>query len=250
MSYGLYLSAEGAHAQSKRLETIANNMANVDTVGFKRQLAVFQARYAEAITEGRTLPGQGSIDDLGGGVMVRETRTDLTQGSIRNTHTATDMALQGDGFFKVRKGEEDFLTRAGNFRLTPRGELVTQQGYAVLDSSDTPVVLDRPGRPFQVTPRGEIQQGNDSRPLAIVNLPAERLEPTAENLFRPLGEPEVLEDAQRNVLSGCLETSGVVPTSEMVEMIETQRMIEANLNMMQTQDQMLGGLLSRLLRVS
>ncbi len=69
MPYGLYISAEGALAQSQRMEVIANNLANLDTPGFKRELAVFQARYAEAIEQGRDYPGSGSINDVGGGVM-------------------------------------------------------------------------------------------------------------------------------------------------------------------------------------
>jgi len=250
MSYGLYLSAEGAHAQTKRLETIANNLANVDTVGFKRQLAVFQARYAEAIEEGKSMPGMRTLDDLGGGVMVQQMQTDFSQGSIKATKMPTDMAIQGEGFFKVRKGEEEFLTRAGNFRLTPRGELMTQDGFSVLDDSDNPVVLDRPGAPFQVTPRGEIRQGNETRTLALVAATPDQLQPVGENLFRASGETRAIEDGKRDVASGCVETSGVVPTTEVVEMIETQRVIEANLNMMQTQDQMLGGLVGRLLKVS
>jgi len=68
MPYGLYLSAEGAHAQSKRLEVIAHNLANVDTVGFKRELALFQSRFAEAIEQGMVSPGTGAIEDVGGGV--------------------------------------------------------------------------------------------------------------------------------------------------------------------------------------
>jgi len=250
MSYGMYISAEGAHAQSKRLETIANNLANVDTAGFKRQLAIFQARYAEAINQGLSAPGRGTIDYLGGGVMVRQTHTDFSQGPIRQTKVATDMAIRGEGFFTVRKGEEQFLTRAGNFHLTPRGELVTQQGYAVLDDSGSPVVVEQPERPFEVTPRGEIRQGNTTRALGLMTISGEQLQPVGENLFRALGESQPVEDARRYVLSGCLESSGVTPTSEMVELIETSRLVEANLNMMQTQDQMMGGLLSRLMRVN
>jgi len=250
MSYGMYISAEGAHAQNKRLETIANNLANVDTVGFKRQLSVFQARYAEAVNQGTSMASPGTIDNLGGGVMVRDTPTDFSQGPIRHTKIATDMAIQGEGFFTVRKGEDTFLTRAGNFRVTPRGELVTQEGYAVLDDGASPVVLEQPERPFEVTPKGEIRQGNTSRTLGVVTLPVEELQQTGENLYRALGEPRPVEDAQRSILSGSLEASGVTPTNEMVAMIETSRLVEANVNMMQTQDQMTASLLSRLTRVN
>jgi flagellar basal-body rod protein FlgF/flagellar basal-body rod protein FlgG len=68
MPYGLYLSADGAHSQAKRLEVVANNLANVDTVGFKRELAIFQAREAEATRRGEDYFGSGSVNDVGGGV--------------------------------------------------------------------------------------------------------------------------------------------------------------------------------------
>ena len=132
MPYGLYVSAEGARAQSQRLETIANNLANVDTAGFKRELAVFQARYAEAIEQGHDYPGSGSVNDVGGGVMLRLTQTDFSPGPMKRTGAPTDLAIRSKGFFLVEKDGQQYLTRAGNFRLTTEGNLVTQQGYACL----------------------------------------------------------------------------------------------------------------------
>lgn len=250
MPYGFYLSAEGAHAQTKRLETIANNLANVDTVGFKRELAVFQARYAEAIDQGLSSPGLGSIDDLGGGVMVRQTKTDFSQGQLERTGVPTDLAIDGDGFFLVRKGDEILLTRAGNFRLTAGGELVTQQGYAVLSEGRGPVVINPTAGSWEITPDGSVrQQGGAVVPLAIVR-PAslDALEKQGENLFRSPQEPEAMPPGERRVAVGYLERSGVQPTTEMVALIETSRLIEANLNLMKAQDQMIGGLVGRLLR--
>jgi len=249
MPYGLYISAEGAHAQAQRLEVIANNMANVDTVGFKRELALFQARYAEQIEQGGQSPGTGSLDDVGGGIMVGQTKTDFSSGPIRRTGIPTDMAIEGQGFFMVSKDGETYLTRAGNFRLTSRGELVTQQGYPVLGHGGAAVTLERPGEPFEVTPSGEIQQAGTRMALAIVE-PASPgdLERAGENLFRPGAEPTPLRPQQRRVASGHLELSAVRPTTEMIELIETSRVLEANTNMMQAQDQMLSGLIERVMR--
>jgi len=249
MPYGLYLSADGAHAQAARLEVIANNLANVDTVGFKRQLAVFQARYAEAIQQGLDQPGSGSINDVGGGTMVRQTKTDFLPGPLKRTEAPTDMALPEEGFFVVRKGEQQLLTRAGNFRLTDRGDLVTQQGYAVLAEGGTPIAIDPRSGPFEVTDRGEIRQAGSAQSLAIVR-PASLgdLVRVGENLFRALAEPEAVPAAQRRVAPGYLETSGVRPTMEMVQLIEASRAVEANVNMMQAQDQMLSSLINRVMR--
>lgn len=254
MPYGLYLSAEGAHAQSTRLEIIANNLANVDTVGFKRQLAVFQARYAEATEQGEDFPGSGSINDVGGGVEVRETKTDFSPGPLKHTGVPTDMAIRGDGFFLVKKDDESFLTRAGNFFINQRGELVTQYGqekYTVLNDAGAPVVIDRDNGPWQLTPSGSIRQAGALQNLAIVK-PGSLgdLVTVGENLFRPLADVLPMPAAQRNVAGGYLEMSAVQPTLEMIEMIEASRAVEANINMMQSQDQMLAGLINRVMRTT
>lgn len=250
MPYGLYLSADGAHAQARRLEVIANNLANVDTVGFKRDLAIFQARYAEEIAQGVDVPGSGSINDLGGGTMVYQTRTDLSPGPLKRTGIPTDVAIDGDGFFVVRKGDQNYLTRAGNFRLTDRGELVTQQGYPVLSDAGAPVVIDMAAGPFHITPDGVVLQQGAAVALAMVGpAPDGQLVKVGENLFRVEGDPQPLPAGQRRVAAGYLEMSGVRPTSEMVQLIEATRAIEANLQLMQAQDQMLSGLVNRLLRV-
>ncbi len=250
MPYGLYLSADGAHAQALRLEVIANNLANVDTVGFKRDLAILQARYAEEIAQGLDEPGTGSLNDVGGGTMVCQTRTDFSAGPLKRTGIPTDVAIDGDGFFVVRKGDQNYLTRAGNFRLTDRGELVTQQGYPVLSDNGAPVVIDMAAGAFQITPDGVVRQPGAAVALALVRpAPHDELAKVGENLFRPQAEPQPLPAGQRRVAAGYLELSGVRPTSEMVQLIEASRAIEANLQLMQAQDQMLSGLVNRLLRV-
>jgi flagellar basal-body rod protein FlgF/flagellar basal-body rod protein FlgG len=249
MSYGLYISAEGAQAQTRRLEVIANNMANVDTVGFKRELAIFQARYAEAVEQGQAEPGSGSINDVGGGVMVRRTVTDFSPSAMKRTGSSTDAALPGDGFFVVEKDRQQYLTRAGNFRLTDRGELVTQQGYSVLSDNGSPIAIDPAGEPHEITPTGAIRQGTESQNLGLVRPVSQGdLVKVGENLFRPLAKPQPLEPGERRVAGGYLELSGVHPTTELVQMIEASRAIEANLSMVQTQDQMSSGLITRLMK--
>lgn len=251
MPYGLYISAEGAQAQVQRLEVIANNLANVDTVGFKRELALFQARYAEEIEQGEVDPGTGTIEDVGGGVTVMEMKTDFSPGPMKRTGIATDVAIEGDGFFVVRKGDEDFLTRAGNFRINSSGELVTQQGYAVLHDDNEPIAISRENGPWELTSFGAIRQRGTVQNLAIVQPESlGDLVKVGENLFRPLAEPRPVSPEGRRVLGGYLELSGVQPTTEMIAMIEASRAVEANLNMMRTQDELLSGLVNRLMRVS
>ena len=249
MSYGLYLSAEGAHAQIERLEVISNNLANGDTVGFKRDLAIFQARYAEAIEEGQAIAGDGSLNDTGGGIMVRQTVTDFTPGPFKQTGLWSDVALKGDGFFAVEKEGQTFLTRAGDFRVTQSGELITQQGHMVLNESGGPITVRPENGEVTITPDGRILQAGSVQVLAIM-MPDSLgdLVKAGENLFRPLADPKPMETGGRNVASGYLEVSDVKPTTEMVNMITASRAVEANIKMMQTQDQMLGGLFNRLMK--
>ena len=253
MPYGLYLSADGAHTQSKRLDVIAHNLANVDTVGFKRELAIFQARQAEATQRGEDYFGSGSVNDVGGGVEVVQTKTDFSAGPFKNTGVKTDLAIRGDAFFVVQKDDQNFLTRAGNFHVNNQGELLTQYGekqYAVVDEKFSPIVINRADPNWEFTPTGQLRQGGTIQDLALVKPESlGDLARVGQNLFRPLGEFTPVPPGERQVAVGFLEGSGVQPTTEMIEMIETSRAVEANVNMMKAQDEMLSGLISRVMRV-
>ena len=251
MPYGLYMSAEGAMAQDRRLSVIANNLANVETVGFKRDLAICQARYAQAIEDGQTPPDTTGIDNQGGGVSVVQTVSDFSQGPLKTTGLPTDMAVRGEGFFVVEKEGQNYLTRAGNFRITEQGQLVTQQGYPVLNDSMSPVTISPTAGPWEVSESGAIRQAGMIQNLALV-MPQSYgdLVKEGENLFRPLAETQPLPEAQRSIASEYLEGSSVQPTTEMVEMITASRLFEANTKMIQTQDQMLGSLIGRLMKAN
>lgn len=251
MSYGIYLSAEGALAQNRRLETIANNLANVATVGFKRDLAILQARYAEETEQGLDFPGSCSINDVGGGVTLACTPTDFSAGPLKHTELPTDMAIPGEGFFVVQKEGQNYLTRAGDFVFDAEGVLRTQQGYPVLNDALGPIQIDPTLGPWTLTADGGIQQGNSVDYLAIMQTasPAD-LAKAGENLFWPLSTPLKLPPEARRVVNGHLEMSGVNPTTEMVNMIEASRAFEANVNLIRGQDQMMGTLIGRLLRAT
>jgi flagellar basal-body rod protein FlgF/flagellar basal-body rod protein FlgG len=249
MTYGMYISAEGASAQAKRMEVLANNLANVDTPGFKRQLAELEARHAEAILQGLASPGSGSQNDVGGGVKVLGTATEFVQGTLRQTGIPTDMAIAGEGFFLVEgDNSQPLLTRAGDFQLTSDGRLITQEGRAVLSQDLAPIQL-APNLPWDVSDHGVIRQGTSQVPLALMRPQSlADLAQQGDNLFRPLTEPEIVPPHEREVRGGCLELSGVKPTTEMMEMIEASRAFESNVRLIQHQDQAIGNLLSRVLR--
>ena len=249
MNYGIYISAEGAMAQSTRLEVISNNLANAQTTGFKRDLAIAQARYAEEIKKGGAMPGAKGLDDLGGGVEIRGTVTEFGQGPMKDTGISSDAAILGDGFFLVRRGDQNFLTRAGNFQVSAAGELVTQEGDAVLSEDGGPILIDSEGPPWQLTTSGAVQQGISLTNLALVQPNAlSDLTKQGDNLFASSTPPRALLPEERRIAPGTLEMSGVRPAFEMLEMIQTSRAFEANTNLIRTQDQLYGTLLSKVLK--
>ncbi len=249
MPYGLYISAEGAAAQSRRLEVLANNLANVDTTAFKRDQALFRARFAEATERGINPPGDGSINDLGGGVQLAGTLTDFSVGPLRETGRDLDLAIQGDAFFQVMKEGKQYLTRAGNFAIDPTGQLVTQQGETVLSDGGTPIAIDPDGGPWTITPDGNVLQAGATTPLALVRPQSTAdLSKVGESLYLPLAPVQSLDPSERRVLTGFVEGSGVRPTLEMMELIETSRAFESNVNMIKHQDQAMGTLISRVLK--
>jgi flagellar basal body rod protein FlgG len=247
MPYGLYISAEGAKAQTTRLETIAHSLANVDTVGFKQDLARLQARHAEAIQRGFDTSGSRSINDIGGGVQVRDTVTNFAPGNYEDTGRPLDMSISGEGFFVVLKDDQQFLTRAGNFQLDAQGRLTTEQGHAVLGRDGTPIVLD-PQRPYNVSANGAIQQDGEARELAVFRPQSlGDLARAGENLFFPLAATSPVPANQGRVQSGTLERSGVKPIQMMTDMIAASRAFEANIHIIQNQDHMVGSLIGRVL---
>jgi flagellar basal body rod protein FlgG len=250
MPYGIYLSAEGAAAQAERLEVIANNLANADTVGFKQDVPTFQARFAEAIQQGQATPGNQSINDIGGGVKVIDVQTDHSNGLLKHTGNDLDVAINGDGFFHVRGDDgKQYLTRAGNFELDMEGRLVMQDGRTpVLDQGGSEILLSR-DLPWSMSPDGFINQAGAIYALGMSQPESlNDMIKVGNNMYQPLGNVRPLTLAERHVRQGYLEMSGANPVRQMMAMIETTRAFEANTRMIQNQDTMLGALIGRVLR--
>jgi flagellar basal-body rod protein FlgF/flagellar basal-body rod protein FlgG len=246
----MYLSAEGAAAQAQRLEVIANNLANVDTVGFKPDVAMFQARFAEAIQQGQATAGDESLNDIGGGVKIIDVETDYSIGQLKETGGPLDLAITGNGFFHVRGDDgQQYLTRAGNFALDSQGRLVTQNGQRpVLDQAGADIVLDS-SLPWEVSSDGFISQAGALVALGMSQPQSyDELIKVGHNMFQPTGDVSVVPLADRQVRQGFLEMSGSNPVQQMMAMIETTRAFEANTRMIQNQDTMLGSLISRVLQ--
>lgn len=250
MYYGLYTSAAGANALSQKVEILSNNLANVDTVGFKRELALLQARDSEAIERGEDYRGSRSRNDLGGGVDLAATATEFRLGTFKPTGSATDMAIENPNmFFMVQRGDQQLLTRAGNFHTNFEGQLQTADGDAVLSSDGAPIQLD-PRLPWELLNGGVIRQAGDLREIGLRRPQDLRdLQKVGNNYFQNTGDRwDPVTPEERKIRGGFLEVSGVNSLQEMTELIATSRAYETNIRIMQTHDQIVGSLIGRLLK--
>jgi flagellar basal body rod protein FlgG len=260
MSYGLYISSEGAMAQEYRMQTIANNIANLETPGFKRELALQMARHTESVAIGEIGFGTGLITDIGGGVHTIGTHTEFKQGPISPTEVESDLAIQGEGWFRVQdmSNGEVFLTRAGNFQVDRNGMFVTEWGrsrFQLLDTEGEAVTLPDPNsKTWHITDDGVLHERGIGRvqQIALVQpLNMKEMVKTGENVYRLEGQYRDFDLAERpRIRSGHLEMSATNPSTEMIEMIVASRAIETNVKMMHTQDEATAGLISRVLRVA
>ncbi len=254
MNPALWISKTGLDAQQTRLSLISNNLANVNTTGFKRDQAIFQdliyqnkRQSGGQITQDTRAPSGFST---GTGVRIVATQKLHTQGNLTQTGNALDMAILGRGFFQVQQSDGSIsYTRDGTFQIDANGQVVTSQGQFLTPSltipSDTQsITIGQDGTVSVLT-------GNNTAPTQIGTVqladfvnPA-GLQPDGNNLFvetassgSPItGTPGLT--GLGSLESGAVETSNVNVVEELVNMIETQRAYEMNSKVISTADQML-----------
>ncbi len=265
MIRGWYIGASGMNAQQNRLDAISNNLANVDTTGYKKDVAVSKS-FSELLLRRTKADGvysnaSGSYDaapivgKVGLGVETNELYTSFSQGSFKSTDTNTDMALGGEGFFAVQTPMGERYTRNGNFILGKEGILLTKEGYPVLGENG-PIHVD--DDKFFVNQDGMVYNKQDSSAvdrIKIVRFDNERyLKKTGSSLWNTneiAGDAYIAEGDERpKVLQSYTETSNVNVVNEMVQMIEVNRAYEANQKSVQTEDSMQDTLWSRVVNVS
>jgi flagellar basal-body rod protein FlgF len=261
VSKGIFTAVSGAIAQTARLDTIANNLANVNTPGFKKDSQLFKEYLTSyekepgTITVPRIPASIESFYDVQGGdksyVDLDGTFTDFSQGSLKQTGNSLDCALEGDGFYEVLAPEGVRLTRNGDFNLDSEGKLVTKQGFPVL-SAGTPG-QDPAGRVIKladgkgnvtVSPNGEIFEGaTNVAKLSILTVTnKDSLQKTGQNLygFRDNLQPDIVVATEAKVHQGWVEGSNVNPVKEMTEMIAATRTFETTQKAIQAYDSMAG----------
>lgn len=250
MLTGLYISAAGLQTQEYRQSVTSNNLANAQTTGFKRDLALVQER-ANAVVEDPAMARYrwpaGMLADRNGGVYAAPTFTDMSQAGLTRTDQPTDVALEGPGFFMVegeKTGERNF-TRDGKFLLRKDGQLVLAgNGKSVLSAEGAPIRLN-PDISFDIDVNGEIRQGgNVVNQLAVMTVknPDDVYKTGANLLALTEGAKAAPATVATSVRQRFLEQSGVDPITEMTTMMETMRMFEANAKMIQYQDSTLQSL--------
>ncbi|MEE9295891.1 MAG: flagellar hook-basal body protein [Phycisphaerae bacterium] len=253
MTYGLWLSTAGLQINDYRQSIMANNLANADTVGFKHDLAVIQERAVEsragvgnnrfATHEGWRYT-HGVLDGLTGGAWVRPTVHTFEQGKLEHTDNPLDLAIEGDGFFAVRDGDQVKYTRDGRLTLNDAGELVMVAGggrFRVLDQNGEPIEVDTaiPG-PINITADGTVRRGDEVMGRVVLFEFADRssLSKSGQNLYTNHGDPGTTSNS--TIKSGYVERSTVNAIKGLAGMITVSRAYQLNANMISLQDQTIG----------
>ena len=255
MIHGLYSSATGIMTNSHRQDVIANNIANSETVGFKKDLALFQQRRTEAQARGLPSSSNRILEKLGGGILAAPTQMDTSQGDLERTENNLDIAIRGPGYFQVNDNGQPRLTRDGRFTVDPSGQLamINAPGRQILDDAGRPIQFDRkkPRGEINIDEQGVVRQGNTKvARLAVVDATdRSKLQKVGDNLLSyPSTGP--LQPSTSTVHSGNIERSNVDPARELTQLMDAQRQLEANANMIRVQDATLARLVNDVGRIS
>jgi flagellar basal-body rod protein FlgG len=254
MNQALWIAKTGLDAQQTRMSVISNNLANVNTTGFKQDRAVFEDLLYQTIRQ----PGAQSTSStelpsglmVGTGVRTVATEKQHTQGNIVQTDNALDMAVQGRGFFQVLMPDGSIsYTRDGTFQMNSTGQVVMSNGYPL----EPAITIPQDAQSVTVGTDGTVSvlQAGQTAATVVGNIELADfvnptgLQPVGENLFKETGASGAVVTGTPgltglgSVVGGALETSNVNVVTELIGMIETQRAYEMNSKAISTADQML-----------
>jgi len=254
MNSSLRTSASGMLAQQRMIDVIANNLANVNTTGFKRSRVSFEDVLYETVREARESDGQThemlAPVQIGKGVRIAGVLRLHTQGSPETTQRPLDLSVEGEGLFQVQRPDGSIAyTRDGNFTLDASGTMVTNGGYVVLPG----ITLPNDASEISIAPNGAVtaRLPGGSEPTEVGRIELARfLNPSG---LTAIGENQYLaseasgeamtgspgEDGFGRVLQGTLETSNVEMVQEMTDMIAAQRAYEINAKAVRAGEEMM-----------
>ncbi|WP_310550345.1 flagellar basal body rod protein FlgG [Paenibacillus glufosinatiresistens] len=263
MLRSMYSGVSGMKGFQTKLDVIGNNIANVNTTGFKSSRVMFKDIMSQTVS-GVTAPGDTSggvnAKQIGLGVSVGSVDTMHLAGSAQTTNNPTDLRIDGDGFFLVKLSDDQatpFLTRAGDFHVDAGRNLVTSDGLRVLDSTGAAITLGEDVTSFTIANDGTIVQtmadgttqpgvqigvGKVSNPQGLEKIGGSlyrmTLNANAEGALEPTTANNT-EAGTGSIVAGQLEMSNVDLTSEFTEMIVAQRGFQANSRIITTSDEVL-----------
>ena len=251
----LNTAATGMLAQELNVQVIANNIANMRTTGYKRQRAEFQDLLYEQVSRvGTQTSTQGNIlpvgIELGGGVKTVGTPRIMTQGTLLPTGNTFDVAIRGEGFFKIQMPDGTFTySRDGSFQMDAQGRIVTPQGYLVQPG----ITIPTNSSAITISPQGQVSAtaAGTTTPTVLGQLTLTRfvnkagLQSVGDNLFvqSPASGPPTdttpATDGVGDLLQGNLEQANVESVTEISDLIAAQRAYEMNAKVITAADQML-----------
>jgi flagellar basal-body rod protein FlgF len=219
---GFYDATMGMLVDQAEVNTISNNLANVNTCGFKSDSLTFSATMNRELYRSNGLNLNTPIGEMTNAVVVSEVSPDMAEGALQQTNQKLDFAINGNGFFAVKSGNQIFYTRDGSFTLSANGDLVDSFGREVLNSALQPIV------------------GGNGQP-AVFDVPdPSYLQKVGDNSFIPTGKsgPFIL-DPNAEVMQGYLESSNVNAVKEMVDLINASTNYSIAQKTITTEDSML-----------
>lgn len=248
MIYGLYLSAQGAETQALRQAVLSNNLANAATTAFKPDVPVFQAHWPFDVREEQPTEVPDTINDQTGGVSLAATVTNFSQGPLNVTNRPLDVAIMGPGFLQAGTPTGPLLTRNGQMATDGLGRLTTSEGHPIHDPSGQPIVIPEGYTEVAISSDGLVS-ATDPGGVREIFGQLGLFEPNdirlmtkeGNSFYRPMNG--VRQAVNGQVRQGVLEQSNADPVHGMVELIETSRAFEMNLNLVKYQDEMLGQLI-------
>ncbi|MDD2900526.1 MAG: flagellar basal-body rod protein FlgF [Desulfuromonadaceae bacterium] len=223
MNSGIYAAVSGSLAAMRRLEVISNNLANINTPGYKKDAMSFEGLLAGAVNP-PAVPQNMTADPI---MQKENIYIDYAAGPISQSGNPLDLALDGDGFFAVTTPEGTAYTRQGNFRTAADGTLVTVDGYPVQGAGGAAVRIQ--GSRVEIDAKGGVTvDGTEAGVVSVVDFAKPyALTKVGNALFVPANPQEGPQAAKAPVQQGFIEGSNVSSISEMVQMIETNRYFEA-----------------------